>query len=63
MLIIDYVDRAVPMLGRMHEKRLRAYRAMGYVPQAWPFSNPGRREVTLDWVGDESGQAGSDDAG
>lgn len=33
---------------RMHEKRLRTYRAMGYVSQAWPFSDPGRREVTLE---------------
>jgi superfamily II DNA or RNA helicase len=28
--IYDYVDRNVPMLVRMFEKRLRAYRAMGY---------------------------------
>jgi superfamily II DNA or RNA helicase len=28
--IYDYVDRNVPMLARMFEKRLRAYRAMGY---------------------------------
>jgi superfamily II DNA or RNA helicase len=28
--IIDYVDGKVPMLARMFEKRLRAYRAMGY---------------------------------
>jgi superfamily II DNA or RNA helicase len=30
--IIDYVDREIPMLARMFEKRLRGYRAMGYVP-------------------------------
>lgn len=29
--IYDYVDRKVPMLLRMSEKRLRGYRAMGYV--------------------------------
>jgi len=29
--IYDYVDRKVPMLLRMFEKRLRGYRAMGYV--------------------------------
>jgi superfamily II DNA or RNA helicase len=29
--IVDYVDRSVPMLGRMFEKRMRGYRAMGYV--------------------------------
>jgi hypothetical protein len=28
--IFDYVDRAVPRLVRMFEKRLRACRAMGY---------------------------------
>lgn len=28
--IFDYVDRAVPMLMRMFEKRLRTYRAIGY---------------------------------
>lgn len=28
--IYDYVDRAVPMLARMFEKRLRGYRAIGY---------------------------------
>jgi superfamily II DNA or RNA helicase len=28
--IVDYVDRDVPMLARMFEKRVRGYRAMGY---------------------------------
>jgi hypothetical protein len=28
--IYDYVDRDVPVLLRMFEKRLRAYRAIGY---------------------------------
>ena len=28
--IVDYVDRHVPVLGRMFEKRMRGYRAMGY---------------------------------
>jgi hypothetical protein len=28
--IFDYVDRDVPMLLRMFEKRLRGYRAIGY---------------------------------
>jgi superfamily II DNA or RNA helicase len=28
--IFDYVDREVPMLMRMFEKRLRTYRAIGY---------------------------------
>ena len=29
--IVDYVDRAVPMLARMFEKRMRGYKAIGYV--------------------------------
>ena len=28
--IFDYVDRGVPMLLKMFERRLRAYRAIGY---------------------------------
>jgi superfamily II DNA or RNA helicase len=28
--VFDYVDRDVPVLARMFEKRLRGYRAMGY---------------------------------
>jgi len=28
--IFDYVDRGVPMLERMFEKRLRGHRAIGY---------------------------------
>jgi superfamily II DNA or RNA helicase len=28
--IFDYVDRGVPMLERMFEKRLRGYRSIGY---------------------------------
>jgi superfamily II DNA or RNA helicase len=30
VLIFDYVDREVPMLLRMFERRLRGYRAIGY---------------------------------
>ncbi len=30
MRIFDYVDREVPMLLRMFERRLRGYRAIGY---------------------------------
>jgi superfamily II DNA or RNA helicase len=30
VLVYDYVDRNVPMLSRMFDKRLRTYRAMGY---------------------------------
>ena len=28
--MMDYVDRNVPMLARMFDKRMRGYRAMGY---------------------------------
>ena len=35
--IFDYVDREVPMLLRMFEKRLRGYRAIGYARGEAPF--------------------------
>lgn len=28
--IYDYVDKDVPVINRMYEKRIRGYRAMGY---------------------------------
>ena len=40
--IYDYVDRAVPMLMKMFEKRLRGYRAIGYAPDEAPL---GPREI------------------
>ena len=30
VIIYDYVDDGVPVLARMHQKRLTGYRAMGY---------------------------------
>ena len=36
--IYDYVDREVPMLARMFEKRLRGYRAIGYARGSAPLS-------------------------
>lgn len=39
--IYDYVDRDVPMLSRMFEKRLRGYRAIGYARGPAPL----RREI------------------
>jgi hypothetical protein len=30
VIIYDYVDEGVPVLARMHQKRLAGYRAMGY---------------------------------
>jgi superfamily II DNA or RNA helicase len=40
--IFDYVDRAVPMLQRMFERRLRGYRAIGYASSEAPlgFATP-----------------------
>jgi superfamily II DNA or RNA helicase len=32
--VVDYVDRSVPMLRRMSERRLKGYRAIGYAVQA-----------------------------
>jgi superfamily II DNA or RNA helicase len=37
--IFDYVDRDVPMLLRMFEKRLRGYRAIGYARGEAPLGN------------------------
>ncbi len=37
-LIYDYVDAGVPVLVRMHQKRLAGYRAMGYAVGASPMS-------------------------
>ena len=31
MQVYDYVDNYVPMLGRMYERRLKGYAAIGYV--------------------------------
>ena len=42
--IYDYVDRAVPMLARMFEKRLRGYRAIGYARGAAPLT---REKITM----------------
>ena len=44
--IFDYVDRAVPVLLKMFERRLRAYRAIGYVQEEMtgePAASPRHR--------------------
>ena len=41
--IFDYVDRAVPMLLKMFERRLRAYRAIGYEQEGAGESVASRR--------------------
>jgi superfamily II DNA or RNA helicase len=30
MRVYDYVDGAVPILAKMHDKRMKGFRAMGY---------------------------------
>ena len=48
--IFDYVDREVPMLLRMFEKRLRGYRAIGYARGEAPlgYAEP-RDEVVVEY--------------
>jgi superfamily II DNA or RNA helicase len=42
--IYDYVDRGVPLLTRMFEKRLRGYRAIGYATDEAPLASAQLRE-------------------
>ena len=46
--IFDYVDREVPLLLRMFEKRLRTYRAIGYARGAAPLGYPDTDDSTDD---------------
>lgn len=46
--IFDYVDKDVPVLARMFEKRLRTYRAIGYVPGEAPTTEP-VEELTVEY--------------
>lgn len=45
--VFDYLDPEVPMLRRMFERRLRTYRAIGYVPAepATHHTRPGDRPL------------------
>jgi len=45
--IFDYVDRAVPVLLRMFERRVRTYRAIGYVRGAGAADEVGAGEVAV----------------
>ncbi len=36
MIVYDYVDDGVPVLARMHQKRLAGYRTMGYTVDEEP---------------------------
>jgi superfamily II DNA or RNA helicase len=54
--IYDYVDRAVPLLGRMFEKRLRGYRAIGYAREETPVvPTPPHAEPTVEYDGEALG--------
>ncbi|HZI74195.1 MAG TPA: hypothetical protein VFD73_09265 [Gemmatimonadales bacterium] len=47
--IFDYVDHEVPVLVRMFERRLRTYRAIGYVRGESPVSGEEIRERTVEY--------------
>jgi len=61
--IYDYVDRQVPMLTRMFEKRLVTFRAIGYVPDsvALKFEEP-REERTVEYDEDADRNARGSEA-
>ena len=58
--IYDYVDREVPMLARMFDKRLRGYRAIGYTRGAAPLGSEELNDEPL--VADDSDALRSFDA-
>ncbi len=47
--IFDYVDREVPMLLRIFEKRLRTYRAIGYARGEAPLGFKEREELVVEY--------------
>jgi superfamily II DNA or RNA helicase len=47
--IYDYVDREVPMLLRMFERRLRGYRAIGYARGEAPLGFEEAEEVVVEY--------------
>lgn len=48
--IFDYVDREIPMLARMFEKRLRGYRTIGYEQRELPAGYEGvSGEPVIEW--------------
>ena len=47
--IYDYVDREVPMLLRMFEKRLRTYRAIGYARGEAPLGFKEKEELVVEY--------------
>ena len=60
--IFDYVDREVPMLLRMFEKRLRGYRAIGYARGEAPlwYAEPAD-ETTVEYDEDVLAELGRND--
>ena len=60
--IFDYVDREIPMLLRMFEKRLRGYRAIGYARGEAPlgFVEP-TDELVVEYDDDAIAAADRDD--
>jgi superfamily II DNA or RNA helicase len=60
--IFDYVDREVPMLLRMFEKRLRGYRAIGYARGEAPlgYAEPSDERV-IEYDGDALAALDQDD--
>jgi superfamily II DNA or RNA helicase len=50
--IYDYVDREVPMLFRMFEKRLRGYRGIGYARGEAPLGIAPPKELTIEYDDD-----------
>lgn len=53
--IFDYVDRDVPMLLRMFEKRLRGYRAIGYARGEAPLGFGESSEVVVEYDAEAPG--------
>jgi superfamily II DNA or RNA helicase len=47
--VFDYVDRDIPMLLRMFEKRLRGYRAIGYARGEVPLGYQEPKELTVEY--------------
>ncbi len=58
--ICDYVERSVPMLMKMFEKRLRGYRAIGYARGEEPLGiREGEDETVIEY--DDEPVSGLDD--
>ncbi len=57
--IFDYVDRDVPMLLRMFQRRLLGYRAIGYVRGEWPGSDRGMtKELSVEYDAEMRNETG-----